>query len=51
MAKKVSNGAEIIEKHIALQNQRKGIDIEFALKGKEFKNFLDAIINTKKMLS
>lgn len=47
----VSNGAEIIEKHIALQNQRKGIDIEFALKGKEIKNFVDAIINTKKMLS
>ena len=32
-------GAEIIEKHIALDNQKKGLDIEFSLKGKEIKHF------------
>ena len=38
-------GAEIIEKHIALENQKKGFDIAFSLKGKEirrFKNRLEA---------
>lgn len=47
----VSKGAEIIEKHIALQNQKKGVDIDFALKGKEIKDFVEAIVNTKKMIS
>ena len=45
----VSSGAEIIEKHIALQNQKKGIDIDFAIKGKEIKKFSSAIKNVKKM--
>jgi pseudaminic acid synthase len=39
-------GAMIIEKHIALDNQKKGFDIEFSIKGKkilEFKNELTAI--------
>ena len=31
----ISAGAEIIEKHIALENQKKGLDIEFSLKGKK----------------
>lgn len=35
----VAAGAEIIEKHIALENQKKGLDIEFSLKGKEIKKF------------
>jgi len=35
----VAAGAEIIEKHIALDNQKKGLDIEFSLKGKEIKHF------------
>ena len=33
----VSAGAEIIEKHIALDNQKRGLDIQFSLKGKEIK--------------
>ena len=36
-------GARIFEKHIALENQTKGFDIKFSLKGKEllfFKNEL-----------
>ena len=35
----VAAGAEIIEKHIALDNQKKGLDIKFSLKGKEIKHF------------
>jgi len=40
----VTMGAEIVEKHIALKGQRKGLDIEFSLKGSEiglFKSDLD----------
>ena len=46
----VSLGAEIIEKHIALKNQKKGLDIEFSLKGKEitkFKNQINAVEKLK----
>ena len=32
-------GAEVIEKHIALNNQKKGLDLEFSLKGNEIKKF------------
>ena len=35
----VAAGAEVIEKHIALQNQKKGPDIAFSLKGKEIREF------------
>jgi pseudaminic acid synthase len=35
----VASGAEVIEKHIALQNQKKGLDIKFSLKGSEIKDF------------
>ena len=33
----VACGAEVIEKHIALDNQKKGLDIDFSVKGKEIK--------------
>ena len=39
----VAHGAEVIEKHIALDNQRKGFDIKFSIKGKEIKKFRDDI--------
>ncbi len=39
----VSCGAEVIEKHIALENQKKGFDIEFSLKGREIKEFINDI--------
>ena len=29
----IAAGAEVIEKHIALDNQKKGLDIKFSLKG------------------
>jgi pseudaminic acid synthase len=35
----VAAGAEIVEKHIALDNQKKGLDIKFSLKGKQIKEF------------
>ncbi len=36
-------GAEVIEKHIALENQTKGFDIKFSLKGKEIRKLRDDI--------
>ena len=42
----VSMGAKIFEKHVALQNQKKGFDIEFSLKGKEIKDFVKNINDT-----
>ena len=33
----IASGAEVIEKHIALDNQKKGFDIDFSLKGKEIR--------------
>ncbi len=39
----VAAGAEVIEKHIALDKQKKGLDIEFSLKGKEIRKFVDDI--------
>lgn len=35
----IASGAEVIEKHVALEGQTKGLDIKFSLKGKEIKNF------------
>jgi len=45
----VAAGAEVIEKHIALDNQKKGLDIEFSLKGKQIKRFKKDITNTYNM--
>ena len=42
--------AEIIEKHIALDNQKKGFDIDFSLKGKEIKKLRDDIDVAFKLL-
>ena len=39
----VSVGAKIIEKHIALSGQKKGLDLAFSLKGKEIKQFKNDI--------
>jgi pseudaminic acid synthase len=46
----VAIGAEVIEKHIALNNQKKGFDINFSLKGKKIKKFRDDIDITFKLL-
>jgi len=39
----VAAGAEVVEKHIALDKQKKGSDIEFSLKGKEIRKFKEDI--------
>lgn len=46
----IASGAEVIEKHIALQNQRKGFDIEFSLKGKKIRKFREDIDVAFKLL-
>ena len=46
----IAAGAEVIEKHIALDNQKKGLDIEFSLKGKKIKQFREAINKTYYLL-
>ena len=46
----VSQGAEIFEKHIALDGQKKGVDIEFSIKGKEIQNYKDSINNAHILL-
>ena len=35
----ISRGARVIEKHIALDGQKDGLDIEFSIKGKEIRKF------------
>ena len=46
----IAAGAEMIEKHIALDNQKKGFDIEFSLKGKEIKKLRNDIDSTNKLM-
>jgi pseudaminic acid synthase len=40
----ISMGATVIEKHIALQNQKLGLDIDFSLKGNEISIFKKKIL-------
>ena len=46
----IASGAEVIEKHIALDNQKKGFDIDFSLKGVEIKKLRDDIDVAYKLL-
>ena len=46
----VSMGARVIEKHIALDNQKKGLDIEFSIKGKEIKKFKNDLLKAWKLI-
>jgi pseudaminic acid synthase len=46
----IGAGAEMIEKHIALEKQKKGLDIKFSLKGREIKNFRNAISSAYELL-
>tara|TARA_Y100001970_G_scaffold293225_1_gene438623 strand:- start:2082 stop:3110 length:1029 start_codon:yes stop_codon:yes gene_type:complete len=39
----ITAGAEIVEKHIALEGQKKGFDIQFSLKGKQIRKFRENI--------
>jgi len=46
----IASGAKVVEKHIALDNQKKGFDINFSLKGKEIKKFRNDIDVAFKLL-
>jgi pseudaminic acid synthase len=46
----VAAGAEVIEKHIGIENQKKGLDIKFSLRGKEIKSFRKVIDKSYKLL-
>jgi sialic acid synthase SpsE len=50
VAAAIAAGAEVVEKHIALEGQKKGFDIAFSLKGKEIKNYVQVIKNTSLMM-
>ena len=43
-------GAEVIEKHVALEGQKKGFDLAFSLKGKEIKDYARVITDTSLMI-
>ena len=44
-------GATVFEKHIALQNQKKGLDLDFSLRGKELKDYSEALLETFQLIS
>ena len=46
----IASGAETIEKHIALDNQKKGLDIDFSLKGNQIKKLREDIDVAFKLL-
>ena len=43
-------GAEVFEKHIALQNQKKGLDLKFSLKGSALKDFKNDLTIVNKIM-
>jgi pseudaminic acid synthase len=50
VAAAIAAGAEVIEKHISLEGQKKGFDLAFSLKGKEIKDYEKIIIETSLMM-
>jgi pseudaminic acid synthase len=50
VAAAIAAGAEVIEKHIALKGQKKGLDFAFSLKGKEIKDYAQVINDTYLMM-
>jgi len=46
----IAVGAEVIEKHIALENQKKGFDVKFSVKGREIKQFKNDLIKANELL-
>jgi pseudaminic acid synthase len=46
----IAAGAEVIEKHIALEGQKKGFDLAFSIKGKEIKEYVQVIKDTSLMM-
>ena len=50
VATAIAAGAEVIEKHIALEGQKKGFDLAFSLKGKAIKDYSKVINDTSQMM-
>ena len=50
VAAAIAAGAEVIEKHIALEGQKKGFDLAFSLKGKIIKDYVQVIKDTSLMM-
>jgi len=50
VATAIAAGAEVIEKHIALESQKKGFDLAFSLKGKEIRDYAKVIKDTSLMM-
>jgi len=50
VAAAIAAGAEVIEKHIALEGQKKGFDVTFSLKGKEIKDYSRVIKDISLMM-
>ena len=50
VAAAIAAGAEVIEKHIALEGQKKGFDLAFSLKGREIKDYAQVIKDTSLMM-
>jgi pseudaminic acid synthase len=50
VAAAIAAGAEVVEKHIALEGQKKGFDLAFSLKGKEIKDYAQVIKDTSLMM-
>jgi N-acetylneuraminate synthase len=50
VAAAIAAGAEVVEKHIALERQKKGFDIAFSLKGTEIKDYVKIIKETFLMM-
>ncbi len=46
----VAMGARLIEKHIALENQKTGLDIKFSIKGSEIKKFKEDILKAWELI-
>ncbi len=46
----IAAGAEVIEKHIAAEGQKKGFDLAFSLKGKQIKDYAQVIKDTSLMI-
>ena len=46
----IAAGAEVVEKHIALEKQKKGLDIKFSVKGSDIKKFKNKLVETYNLL-
>lgn len=44
-------GASVFEKHIALKGQIRGLDVDFSLKGEKFREYIDSINQTFKLIN